>query len=165
MRECEKLFHQAIADTITPLIQQTLVAELQDTTDPTDLPLLGLHFGGAPYAEQGESWPTCQVRQCSLFHLSSQFVRVSAQTTVGSRSVHVFLLLGMLPVWRTTRGNGEWVVGLYSNPRKEKAVAISDGHSAVLIDEPEAHKPAGIGSRPESTGRVAGCFSDGFQSP
>ena len=49
--------NQPLVDMLTPLIRWSSIAELQTVADPGDLSLLGSHFDGTPYAEEGEPWP------------------------------------------------------------------------------------------------------------
>ena len=88
-------------------------------------PTARTYFGGQPYAESGDSWPSCPTCQMELsFIFQARFSETKYVPPEGVQLFTFFYCWKCSPWGLDDEDPGQWVVRFYSAPSDERAVRI-----------------------------------------
>lgn len=116
LNELNVKFISDLENLVTPLIRQTTKLEIQPPSRPPENSQLESHFGGHPYFEKGEKWPTGK----SGKHLDFIFQIFNSPDLELPKSIELvqFFYDWEESPWDTE--NDGWLVKIYGKVNKEK---------------------------------------------
>lgn len=147
LRAVGNVTQRDLVQVLRPLLKPVTEIVPLEIADPTSLPITSSYFGGSPYFESGDRWPTCEdcsndmtfiyqidVRQGShrkveRFGLLTFFYCWICAHTFKDELAHMFLL-------PYQSGPNEWMVWNYSDPQESKAVRVDPPHAMKFTTPP-----------------------------
>ena len=122
---------RSLAQGLEPLIKPAAVLTLKQTDAPDRLSIAGSHFGGQPYAEEGDTRPVCPKCENGLTFIcqvNAAKIKTQPVPDVGLFTFFYCLECFPFPVGEDDDHEleGQWVVRFYDEPTNSKAVVIDD---------------------------------------
>lgn len=108
-----------------PLGKTATKLNLSKVRENETLPITGTHFGGAPYAEDGDTWQTCTHCHKPLTFICQVNTAECFSSQPANIALFTFFYCWDCSPWEMDDANkGTWLVGTYDAPSKAKAVFI-----------------------------------------
>jgi uncharacterized protein YwqG len=114
---------RTLASILRPLLRQTSIMKLRKSR--SRLPVTASKFGGVPYLEQGEVWPTCPICHQSLSFICQIDLRDTVfKELVGFDLFSFFYCWNCFPQDDSPSNAGAWLVKTYIAPQKGKSLPV-----------------------------------------
>lgn len=139
-----------LVDLLRTHVRTAMNLELSPVADASALPPAGTRFGGAPYAEQGETWPTCPGCKKTLTFIG-QFDTQHGQIISGPQVglFTFFYCWECMPSGLESDISGSWVARIHPEPDIRTAIPIAPQSAPPQITRPCAVRLAPMPSHPD----------------
>lgn len=119
--------NEEIARLVRPLVKQATILKLSRDRRADRRDKTGSFFGGVPYAEPGESWPVCPGCSDGLSFICQVNLDGCAHKPPPGVRLFAFFYCWECSPWGMDSGPlGRWLVRIYSDPSRKKAVKLRD---------------------------------------
>ncbi len=117
--------NEEITKLLKPLAKTSTKLNLKKVDNFEDLPLIGTHFGGQPYAEAGDEYPVCPTCSNSLTFI----YQIDTRQGFHEKPKHIefftfFYCVKCFPWGFENDPKGQWIVRTYNQPDEIKFVKI-----------------------------------------
>ncbi|HVP10294.1 MAG TPA: DUF1963 domain-containing protein [Phycisphaerae bacterium] len=109
------------------LVKEATVLKLVAAPDAPTEPGTDTHFGGLPYAEEGDKWPVCTTCKKPLSFICQLNMKDRKDADPPSSGLYtVFYCWKCSPDDPSMLRRGEWLVKCYPHPKKKAAIKLKD---------------------------------------
>ena len=148
---------QKVKDQLKPLVKPATRLALSPVGDERP-PITRTCFGGAPYLEKGEKWPSCAKCSQPLSFICQLNMKDRQDPGLPTQGLYtVFYCMNCFPWGSEPECQGQWLVKYYPKPKKKSAIKAQDASKPETRTKPCIVKSEAIVSCPpwESLERLA----------